>query len=117
MSRKPLSTEVLEISVEFLASEMPGVESGEYLLIDCREPDEFDINRIPNARLFPLSGFPDIVKSVVDEGKPCFVYCHHGIRSQRAALMLRSMGLMEAWSVEGGIDMWSDKVDPSVIKY
>ena len=100
--------------VELLAS---AISSGSVRLIDCREQDEWDFNRLPHAEFFPLSRFTEVAEAVIAEKKPVIVYCHHGIRSLRAASWLRSRGLTQAWSMKGGIDVWSDRIDPTVPKY
>ena len=106
-----------EFSVEEVEALAPSIACGAVRLIDCREQDEWDFNRLAHAELFPLSRFMEVAESVIAEKKPVIVYCHHGIRSLRAASWLRSRGLTQAWSMKGGIDVWSDRIDPTVPKY
>lgn len=104
-----------EISPGQLAAAMP---DGTITLLDCREPDEYAIARLPGARLLPLGdwssvfprGFPPADAAVV-------VYCHHGYRSLRAVRFLRQQGYASAQSLAGGIDAWSRLVDPTVARY
>ncbi|MFC7337136.1 rhodanese-like domain-containing protein [Haloferula chungangensis] len=108
---------VFELKVEDVLGLAPAIAEGTIQLIDCREQDEWDFNHLPHAQFAPLSNFPYAAEAIVAEGKPCVVYCHHGIRSLRAADWLRSKGLQQAWSMTGGIDLWSERIDPGVPKY
>ena len=85
-------------------------------IIDVREPFEWQIARIPGARLIPMRE----VMSHVDElrsDKPTVLYCHSGVRSLRVARDLVAAGLSGLLNLEGGIDAWSRDVDPSVPRY
>lgn len=87
-------------------------------LIDCREADELAICRIGGHEWFPLGSFPSsLEKLIADADRGVVVYCHHGMRSQRAAAFLRAHGVENAFSMSGGIDMWSDIIDPTVPRY
>ena len=87
--------------------------------IDCRDPEEFAFNRIAGAELIPLSVLPREAASRLGENKAAHlvVYCHHGMRSARAAEMLRQLGYVNAQSLAGGIDRWSQEIDPAVSRY
>jgi rhodanese-related sulfurtransferase len=91
---------------------LPAVKSGEIALIDCREDDEWQYNRIAGARFVPLSRFAEASPPET----PAIVYCHHGMRSLRAASYWRQRGV-EAWSMSGGIHLWSVEIDPTVPIY
>jgi len=88
-------------------------------LIDCREEDEFFLCRIKNAELRPLSRFAEEAPNHLlnDPETPMFVYCHHGIRSMQATLLLRQWGKANVWSLAGGIDLWAQEIDPAVNRY
>lgn len=90
------------------------IASGEIALIDCREEEEWHFNRLPDARWMPLSRFAEL--PLPPPELPAVVYCHHGMRSLRAAAWLRSKG-RTAWSMSGGIEEWSQTIDPSVPRY
>jgi adenylyltransferase/sulfurtransferase len=92
---------------------LPAISRGEIDLVDCREDDEWRINRLPGARLVPLSRFGEAPLP----DKPVIVYCHHGMRSLRAATYWRSRGLEAVWSMSGGIHRWSAEIDPAVPVY
>ncbi len=86
--------------------------------VDCREEDEFAHCRLPSARLIPLSTFAESATSVLpDPAQPIVVYCHHGMRSQQAALFLRQKGYRRTFSMRGGIDAWSCEIDSEVPRY
>jgi rhodanese-related sulfurtransferase len=87
-------------------------------LIDCRERDELAICRIEGNEWFPLGTFAEVLGPLTaDSGRGVVVYCHHGMRSQRAAGFLRAHGVANAFSMSGGIDAWSKSIDPSVPRY
>jgi sulfur-carrier protein adenylyltransferase/sulfurtransferase len=85
-------------------------------IIDVREPYEWQIARIPSARLIPL-GTLHREASSLDPSREIVVYCHHGIRSAHAAEQLRAVGFTRVRNLTGGIARWSDDVDPTVPKY
>lgn len=85
-------------------------------LIDVREPFEFAIAHIPGARLVPLGTLERAI-STLAENRQIVVMCHHGIRSQSAASLLRSRGIARVWNLTGGIDAWSTDVDQAVPRY
>jgi rhodanese-related sulfurtransferase len=88
------------------------------LLLDCREPDEWAIVRIPGATLLPMSEMTNRVGELDPyRDRPIVVHCHHGGRSLRVANWLRGQGFSQAQSLAGGIDAWSVEIDPSLPRY
>ena len=85
-------------------------------IIDVREPYEWQIGRIPGARLIPLGTLHQAVASL-DPNRDIVVYCHHGVRSAHAAEQLRAAGFGRVWNLAGGIDRWSAEVDARVPRY
>jgi rhodanese-related sulfurtransferase len=85
-------------------------------LLDVREPYEWSIARLPEARLVPLDTLPDVVHTL-DPSAEMIVYCHHGMRSAAAVAWLRERGFARARNLTGGIDRWSREVDPSTHRY
>jgi adenylyltransferase/sulfurtransferase len=85
-------------------------------LLDVREPYEWAIARLPDARLVPLDTLPDVVHTL-DPNAELVVYCHHGMRSAAAVAWLRDRGFRRARNLTGGIDRWSREVDPSTRRY
>ena len=85
------------------------------VLLDVREPWEWDIVRLPGATLIPLAKLIH-ERETLPPGTPVVVYCHHGVRSRRGALMLRESG-RTAVSLVGGIDAYAQQVDPAMARY
>jgi adenylyltransferase/sulfurtransferase len=88
---------------------------GGVTLLDVREPWEAEIATLPGARLVPLGELPTAVDSI-DTTRPVVVFCHSGIRSARALELLLERGV-EARHLDGGIDAWSRRIDPSIPRY
>ena len=87
-------------------------------LIDVREADEFEIARIAGAELLPLSQWPALaVEKLRDPAQPLLIQCHHGGRSGQASAYLLRNGFTDVTNVAGGIDAWSQEIDPSVPRY
>ena len=111
MSELPLEVSVEEVSA-LLSDPTPP------RLIDCREDDEWQICRIEGAELAPLSRFGEEAKGrFTDTSQHIVIYCHHGMRSQRAANWLRERGFSKAQSMRGGVESWADLVDPEMPRY
>jgi sulfur-carrier protein adenylyltransferase/sulfurtransferase len=92
------------------------VDAGkDYFLLDVREPHEFQIANL-NGYLIPLG---DLEKRVgeLDRSREIVVHCKSGARSQRAAEFLKKVGFDKVQNLAGGINAWSDQVDPKVAKY
>jgi adenylyltransferase/sulfurtransferase len=85
-------------------------------LLDVREPNEFQINRIPGGQLIPLGEVPRRTAEL-DPDEEVVVYCKMGGRSAKAADYLRSVGFKRVLNLRGGVLDWVDKVDPSQPKY
>ena len=88
----------------------------DFVLIDVREPHEYQIARIPDARLIPLGELPKHLGEL-DPNAEIVVHCKTGARSQRAVDLMKQSGFKHALNMTGGIAAWSDKVDPTVPKY
>lgn len=87
-----------------------------FVLIDVREPHEYQICRIPGARLIPLGEVPKRVHEL-DSSDEIVAHCKSGVRSGKAVDFLRQAGFRKVKNMKGGILAWSDKVDRSVPKY
>ena len=87
-------------------------------LLDVREPWEHETARLPESTLIPLGELPNRVAELeVPLGSTVVVYCHHGIRSLSGAAILEMNGFPEAFSLSGGIEAWSQLIDPGVPRY
>ena len=93
------------------------VRGGEdLLLVDVREPEEYELARVEGARLLPLSLFNEWAPSLDRERETVFI-CHHGVRSAQVCAFLSRQGFEKIYNLAGGIDRWSAEVDPSVPLY
>lgn len=89
------------------------------LLLDVRQPWEHELARLPEDRLIPLNELPARLEELgeLDESQLVICYCHHGIRSLNAAAFLERNGVARVASLAGGIDAWSQLIDPAVARY
>ena len=86
------------------------------LLVDVREPWETEICRIDGAKLIPMGSIPANLQAL-DSDDDVICYCHHGMRSLDVAVWLRSQGVASAKSLAGGIERWSQEIDPRMRRY
>ena len=86
------------------------------VLLDVREPWEYERARIEGARLVPMRELPARVAEI-DDDKEVVAICHHGGRSMQVAMFLERQGFRRVHNLMGGIDAWSRTVDPSVPTY
>ncbi len=87
-----------------------------FVLIDVREPHEYQICRIPYAKLIPLGELPKRLQEL-NPADEIVAHCKSGARSAKAIEFLKQSGFRKLRNMKGGILAWSDKVDPSVPKY
>ena len=85
-------------------------------LIDVREQFEWDIARLPGARLVPLATLPDVIETL-DPNREVVVYCKGGSRSRAAASHLADAGFARVANLTGGILRWQEEVDPTLPRY
>ena len=85
-------------------------------LIDVREPFEYEIARIDGAKLIPLGEIAERLVELERE-QPIIVHCHSGKRSAQAVRLLQQRGFAKVYNLEGGIDAWSEQIDPNVPQY
>jgi rhodanese-related sulfurtransferase len=96
------------------------IDDGEKLVfIDVREPEEYAIAKIQGSELVPMRSIPANLQSLDAKADDAalVIYCHHGIRSLQVANWLREQGLEDCQSMAGGIDAWSQEIDPSIPRY
>jgi adenylyltransferase/sulfurtransferase len=110
---QPGSSE-FEISATELKKKMDRKEH--FVLIDVREPHEWEICSIPGARLIPKGTVPSRVNEL-NSADEFVVHCKSGKRSAEIVDFLRKAGFKKVKNLSGGILAWSDQVDPSVPKY
>jgi rhodanese-related sulfurtransferase len=95
-------------------------ESGPALLLDVREPWEFEVAAIRVAGATTLNLPMHLVPlrlAELDPAQPILCICHHGMRSAQVVAFLERSGYDSVYNLAGGIDAWSTKVDPAVPRY
>ncbi|HVB26298.1 MAG TPA: adenylyltransferase/sulfurtransferase MoeZ [Mycobacteriales bacterium] len=100
------------------AQELAGMfERGEdFLLVDVREPAEWEIVRIPGAVLIPKGELPARL-SELPQDKPIVLHCKSGVRSAEALALLKAAGFSGATHVQGGVTAWATQVDRTLPTY
>ncbi len=83
-----------------------------FVLIDVREPHEYQICSIPNAKLIPLGDLPKRINEL-NSADEIVAHCKSGMRSAKAVDFLKQAGFRKVRNMKGGILAWSDKVDPT----
>ncbi len=114
ISGEELSARIASVAPEQLKEMLDRGE--EIQLVDVREPVEWEICRIPGARLIPLGQLTSRMHEI-DQTKKVIVYCHSGQRSALAVKLLRELGLTNTYNLAGGIDAYSERIDPSIPRY
>lgn len=104
---------VPEISVEELKAKIESKDP--FVLLDVREQEEYDTARIDGSVLIPMGTIPQRCAELPKD-KEIVVHCHHGGRSARVAGFLIQNGY-KAVNLAGGINAWSERIDPAVPTY
>jgi sulfur-carrier protein adenylyltransferase/sulfurtransferase len=104
-----------EITAEELRREMQE-KGSDLLLLDVREPHEWEIAHIEGARLIPLSQLPERLGEL-DGHAEIVTQCHHGARSMKALQLLKGAGFSRVRSLAGGIDAWADRIAAGMPRY
>jgi adenylyltransferase/sulfurtransferase len=86
------------------------------ILVDVREPYEYELCHLEGARLLPLGQLPARLDEL-DKGEEIVVYCHVGVRSTQAVSFLRRAGFSKVRNLQGGIDAWASEVDRQMPRY
>ena len=107
-----------EITVSDVHRWLANPEGEPPLLLDCRTRREYDIARLDDALLIPMHELEDRLDEIeAHRGRPIVVYCHHGRRSLVVTQALRRAGFGDVRSMAGGIEAWSQEIDPDVPRY
>ncbi len=112
LKEKPANV-IPEMTVEDLKAKLDKKEK--FVLLDVREPHEYEIAKIAGSTLIPLGDLPKRIGEL-DKSAKIVVHCKMGGRSARAVGLLRQQGY-DATNVAGGITAWSERIDPSVPTY
>jgi len=117
VAAQPTSSNAMpEVTVQELNAKL--TSGAPVFLLDVREPNEFQIARIPGSTLIPLGQVGTRLEEITTAaaGREILVHCKMGGRSAKAVQLLKDNGI-EAKNVKGGILAWIDQVDPSLPKY
>ena len=111
-----MSESPLEISCQEVHDRQQAGEAFHFL--DCREPAEYATAKIAGTTLLPMSEIAERVAELEPlKHETVIVHCHHGGRSMRVVRWLRGQGFDHAINMAGGIDEWSQAIDPSIPRY
>jgi adenylyltransferase/sulfurtransferase len=110
----PTAASDWEITVEELKKRLD--RNDKLFILDVRNPEEFQICRIPGSMLLPLPELPQRFKEL-DPDQEMVIHCKSGMRSLKATNFLRQQGFRNVKNLKGGILAWADRIDPSVPKY
>lgn len=86
------------------------------VLLDVREPWEWEVCHVPGAILIPMRDLPARLAELNKDAETV-VICHHGIRSYHAARYLETTGFRNVVNLTGGVAAWADEVDPAMPRY
>lgn len=111
---KPMNANIPEITVEDLKARLDRKEN--FVLVDVREPFEWEIARIPGAILIPLGELPSRL-SELNPSDELVIQCRSGGRSANAVQFLQEQGFSKVSNLAGGILAWSERIDSSVPRY
>ncbi|MEP7155833.1 MAG: rhodanese-like domain-containing protein [Betaproteobacteria bacterium] len=105
-----------QMTVQQLQAALSVEESVRPLMIDVREPWEWQLAHIEGSRHLPMGQIPSHADEL-DKTHPTVVICHHGTRSLQVVAFLERMGFSNLHNLQGGIDAWARSVDPAVQVY
>jgi rhodanese-related sulfurtransferase len=107
------------VDYEITPTETKSLFDGESspILLDVREPWEFETAHIEGSKHIPMGDVPSRAHQELDPDEHIVVVCHHGVRSLTVTNWLRQQGFDKAQSMRGGIDAWSQTIDPKVPRY
>jgi len=115
-SRHASAFRVKEITPTQLAAWLADASREKPVLLDVREPWEYEKARIAGARLVPMREVPGRLDEL-DQSQDIVAICHHGGRSLQVAAFLEKNGYNKVHNLVGGVDGWSRTVDPAVPLY
>lgn len=105
-----------QISAEALYQWLQDPAREKPLLLDVREPWEYERCHIEGSQLVPMREIPARA-SALDAGRETVVICHHGIRSAQVSMFLEHNGFGNVINLQGGVAAWADRVDPAMARY
>ncbi len=105
-----------QITPQQLQERLSDAAAGKPLLLDVREPWEFQICHLPGSLLMPMREVSTRLAEL-DQDADTIVICHHGGRSFQAAMFLERAGFARLYNLSGGVDAWARTVDASMPVY
>lgn len=99
-----------------LASWLEDAGRDKPVLLDVREPWEFETCHIDGSVTMPMNTVPDNLTEL-DAEQPIICICHHGVRSMQVAAYLEQQGFNRAINLTGGVDAWAKQVDSAMPTY
>jgi rhodanese-related sulfurtransferase len=105
-----------QITAGQLAAWLADAGRAKPLLLDVREPWEWETARIEGSQHMPMREVP-ARRGEIDPDREVVAICHHGGRSQQVAMFLEKNGFSKVHNLQGGVDAWSRTVDPAVPLY
>lgn len=105
-----------QLDVRELAAWLADSGRPQPLLLDVREPDEFEFCHIGGSTHIPMHTVP-LRCEEIDPEQPVVVICHHGGRSMQVAMFLERKGYDDVYNLLGGVDAWAGLIDPSMRRY
>ncbi len=109
-----MPTQVPEITAREVKQMMD--ERKPFILVDVREPHEYQICRIPSSVLIPLGEVPKRMHEL-NSADEIVVHCRSGQRSAQAVTLLMKAGFRKIHNLKGGVLAWADQVDPTMPRY
>ena len=94
-----------------------GTPGPAFVLLDVREPWEYQTAHVEGSLLMPMGEIPSRAFQELDPEAHIVAICHSGVRSMNVAVWLRNQGFENTQSLQGGIDAWSRLVDPAIARY
>ncbi len=86
------------------------------LILDVREPDEYQAGSLPESVHIPLGQLPVEIHQLEEKrDDEIVVHCRSGVRSLQAAALMEQMGFTNVANLEGGVKAWKAEVDPSFV--
>ncbi|HEX5103279.1 MAG TPA: rhodanese-like domain-containing protein [Pirellulaceae bacterium] len=108
----------LPLEIDVLSVKQMQVRGEKFTLLDCREPDEVATAKIAGSMHIPMREIPSrLAELEAAKDGLIVVHCHHGGRSLRVTHFLRQQGFAGVQNLSGGIDAWSQQIDPRVPRY
>ncbi len=113
----PSTNQVVSTMQRMVATELYSyLQNSEPLLIDVREPWEFEICQLTGSINVPMEQIPGQLE-MIRESQECVIICHHGVRSMNVIQFLLQQKIQHLINLDGGVDAWAREVDVNMSVY